>query len=187
MCWVSSPAVWQSANCVPAPVGAGSKQVVASSRCAACGAANKRSVREPTGRTSIALKNLPTDLTRESLMRMLNSQGLEGLYNLVYLPFDFATGRALGYATLNMETSYVAELAAKLLKGFSGWHGEKALDVCWNAPHQGLDELLAFYRNSRSMHASVPDEYRPVLLERGVQVAFPAPTRTIPEPFVSSH
>jgi len=165
------------------------------SRCGATcqhvGASSKRSSGraaqnkdKSNGRTTIMLKNLPSHFTRQHLVNLLHSQGLEGLFNFIYLPIDFARGCNLGYATVNMETSYVAELAMQLLKGFNDWSSEKSLEVSWNAPHQGLDELIAFYRNSRSMHAKVPDEYKPVLVQKGVRVAMPQPTRKIQEPFV---
>lgn len=134
-------------------------------------------------RSTIVLRNLPSTLTREELVCLLDEQGLEGLYNFIYMPFDFSKRENLGYATVNMETSYVAELAVQILKGFSAWtESDKVLDVCYNAPHQGLQELIAFYRNCRAMHSKVPEEFKPILVRAGVRVAMPAPTRKIQEP-----
>lgn len=131
------------------------------------------------------LKNLPVGASRRSVMDLLHANGLEGLFNLVHVPFDFATGVAVGHATVNMETSYVAELATKLLKGLCIGSDPRRLEVCWNLAHQGLQELVDFYRNSRSMHASVSDEWKPMLLEKGLRVEFPAPTRSIADPTTS--
>ena len=41
---------------------------------------------------------------------------------------------------------------------------------------------LERFQNASIMHESVPDEYKPILLEAGVRVAFPAPTVDIPAP-----
>jgi hypothetical protein len=134
-------------------------------------------------KTTIVLKNLPSTLTRKELVCLLDEQGLEGLYNFIYMPFDFAKRENLGYATVNLETNYVAELAVQILKGFSAWtESDKVLDVCFNAPHQGLPELVAFFRNCRAMHSKVPEEFKPILVQAGVRVAMPSPTRKIQEP-----
>jgi len=134
-------------------------------------------------KTTIVLRNLPSTVTREELVGLLDMQGLEGLYNFVYMPFDFAMQTNLGYATVNLETSYVAELAMQVLQGFSAWSdSEKTLDVGFNAPHQGLNELTAFYRNCRAMHSNVPEEFKPILVQAGVRAAMPPPTRKIQDP-----
>jgi len=133
-------------------------------------------------KTTIVLRNLPSTLTREELVCLLHAQGLEGLYNFMYMPFDFSKQVNLGYATLNLETSYVAELGLQILNGFSDWESDNVMDVCFNAPHQGLQELVAFYRNCRSMHCKVPEEFKPILVQAGVRVAMPPPTRKIQEP-----
>jgi len=187
VCWVPVTPVWKSAGCrsanlPPAQAGPTCQHVGASSKRSTGRAAQNKD--KSNGRTTIMLKNLPPHFTRQTLVNLLHSQGLEGLYNFTYLPMDFARGTNLGYATVNMETSYVAELAMQLLKGFNDWNSEKTLEVSWNAPHQGLEELIAFYRNSRSMHPKVPDEYKPFLVQKGVRVALPRPTRRIQEPFV---
>lgn len=137
-----------------------------------------------TDRTTVMLKNLPSEYSRAELLTLLTHQGLDGLYNFVYIPMDFATGACLGYATVNLETHYVAELAMKLLQGFNQWNSDKILEACWNMPHQGLEELIEFYRNSRSMHSKVPASYKPVLLSNGRPVTFPSPTRQVPKPAV---
>jgi len=51
--------------------------------------------------------------------------------------------------------------------------------VSWSSS-QGLDLHLERYRNSPIMHESVLDACRPVVLEGGVRVEFPAPTKKVP-------
>lgn len=137
-------------------------------------------------RTTLMLRNLPSCFTRATVLKMLDQRGLAGLYNFVYLPIDFLSGAGLGYAFVNMVTSEDAEFAIQRLNGFDGWKGStsnKVLDVCWSDPHQGIDMLIERYRNSRVMHSTVQDDYKPVLFSRGVRVPFPAPTKRVRPPF----
>jgi len=48
-----------------------------------------------------------------------------------------------------------------------------------NAPVQGLEDNIERYRNSPVMHEAVPAQYKPLLFDGGVPVAFPAPTKSI--------
>merc|ERR1719224_330458 len=41
------------------------------------------------GPTTLMLRNVPNDLLRDTLCKIMNNQGLSGLYNFVYLPMDF--------------------------------------------------------------------------------------------------
>merc|ERR1712137_591314 len=188
VCWVPVAATVWSPPCIAKLVPAQAGPV-----CQHAGVSRKRSANriapkeQSNGRTTIMLKNLPTNYSRNSLVNLLNSQGLEGLCNFIYLPVDFRSGANLGYATINMETCYVAELALQLLNGFNKWDSDKSMEVAWNAPHQGLEELVGFFRNCRSMHDRVPDEYKPILLQSGSRVAMPLPTRRIQEPSFAMH
>merc|ERR1712167_103523 len=68
--------------------------------------------------------------------------------------------------------------------GFSAWPVVcgKVCRVNWSSPHQGYDEHVQRYRNSPMMHKHVPDACRPVLLENGVRVDFPPPTKSLRPP-----
>ena len=48
-------------------------------------------------RTTLLLRNVPYLLTRDMFVELLNSQGFQGQYDLVYLPMDFKTSQNLGY------------------------------------------------------------------------------------------
>jgi len=136
-------------------------------------------------RTTLMLRNLPSCFSREGLLETLDSCGFVGKYDFVYLPIDFHSGAGLGYCFVNMINSEQAEHLILHLQGFSDWKGStshKVLDVCWSDPHQGLDMLIDRYRNSRVMHGSVPDHYKPVLFENGVRVPFPRHTKRIRPP-----
>merc|ERR1740123_2226645 len=40
-------------------------------------------------RTTVMLRNLPNDYTRDMLLALLDKEGFQGKYNFVYLPMDF--------------------------------------------------------------------------------------------------
>jgi RNA recognition motif-containing protein len=118
----------------------------------------------------------------------LDEVGLAGLYNFIYVPFDFKKLVALRYGFVNFERNEDAVKAIAALDGFAGWvvEGEQACEASWSGAQQGLDANIERYRNSPVMHSRVPDEYKPVLLEKGVRIAFPAPTQAVKPPKLRS-
>lgn len=140
-------------------------------------------------RTTLMLRNLPSCFTKQALLDTLDSKGMAGQFDFVYLPIDFLSGAALGYAFVNFSTTEDAELAMDRLQGFNSWNNllgsasQKVLEVCWSDPHQGLDMLVERYRNSRVMHGSVPDEFKPVMFKDGEKIDFPRPTKRVRPPF----
>jgi len=134
--------------------------------------------------TTVILRNLPTECTRDMLLQILEDEGFSGAYDFLHLPIDFQTKSALGYAVLNLVTHDAALHIQKHFNGFSKWpcHSGNICEVAWNSPHQGLATHIDRYRNSPLMHVSVPESYRPVLFENGVRVQFPAPTAKIRAP-----
>jgi hypothetical protein len=136
-------------------------------------------------RSTVVLRNLPSSFRQKDLVAFLDSQGFGGMYNFIYLPMHFATGSNLGYAFVNLQDAETAVAAREQLEGFRSWSNgacQKVLAVCWSDPHQGLDKLVAHFRNSRVMHGSVPEEYQPMLLEAGQRVPFPRPTKRLRAP-----
>jgi len=139
-------------------------------------------------KTTLMLRNLPSCFTRAKLLKLLDAQGLLGHFDFVYLPIDFLSGAGLGYAFVNMCTPQDAQLAIAKLRGVSDWQdstSSKVLDVCWSDPHQGIEMLVERYRNSRVMHGTVPDHYKPMLFSEGRRVPFPSPTKRVRPPFSS--
>merc|ERR1712048_431368 len=141
------------------------------------------------GKTTLMLRNLPSCFTRAKLLKLLEAQGLMGHFDFVYLPIDFLSGAGLGYAFVNMCTAQDAQMATAKLRGLNQWldsTSSKVLDVCWSDPHQGINMLIERYRNSRVMHGTVPDHYKPMLFAEGRRVPFPAPTKRVRPPFSST-
>jgi len=147
-------------------------------------AASNGSAKEAAPRTTLMLRNLPDGFTRADLLSLLHDQGFAGRYDFLYMPIDFRTHVALGYAFVNMVAPLDAIRLREQLDGFTGWSmpSTRACNTSWSQPHQGLEAHVARYRNSPLMHESVPDEYRPVLMSGGVRVPFPPPTKKIKPP-----
>jgi len=135
-------------------------------------------------RTTVMLRNIPNDYTRNMLVDLLDSEGFKGRFNFVYLPMDFKRVAGLGYAFVNMETPEDANEAWKHFNGFKQWtlQSMKVCEVAWGQPLQGLKKHIDRYRNSPVMHDDVPEEHKPVLFNRGQRIPFPHPTKRIRVP-----
>jgi RNA recognition motif-containing protein len=129
-------------------------------------------------RTTLIVKNLPAECTHDQLSRILDEVGLSGLYNFIYVPYDFKKSAVLRYGFVNFEQNEQAVKAMAILDGLAV-DGEKTCEVEWGDAQQSLRANIERYRNSPLMHSSVPDAYKPVLFMRGVRIAFPAPTKVV--------
>lgn len=135
-------------------------------------------------RTTVMLRNLPDGFTREMLLSLLDSEGFEGCYDFAYLPVDFGTLRSLRHAFVNLLSPEDAERLRQHLDGFKHWKPpcDSVLSVAWNDKQQGLNVLVERYRNSPVMHEAVPDECKPLILEKGRRSHFPPATQKIKPP-----
>jgi hypothetical protein len=136
------------------------------------------------GRTTVMLKNIPNNLTRDKLVDLVDRQGFKGCYDFLYLPVDFERQANLGYAFLNMISNHWANRFWMHFDGFSDWvlKSEKIGNVAWSKPLQGLQNHIDRYRNSPVMHKDVPEEAKPILLHLGEPVPFPEPNKRIRAP-----
>jgi len=122
--------------------------------------------------TTLKIAGLPSSTSRSSLLHLLDSAGLFGEYDFVYLPCDLKrTGSCYGYAFANFVSGDSASAAMRCLEALS-------LDVAW-ADCQGVEAHVERFRNSPIMHHSVHDDAKPALFCEGSRVAFPAPTQRI--------
>merc|ERR1711865_356895 len=95
------------------------------------------------------------------LLELVDSMGLAGAYDFVYLPIDFKSQTGLGYALMNFTSVVNARHCFAMLEGFCNWRVSCDITVCtvaWSSPTQGLEAHLERYRNSPVMHHSLPDE-----------------------------
>eukprot|EP00443_Scrippsiella_acuminata_P044959 CAMPEP_0115228930 /NCGR_PEP_ID=MMETSP0270-20121206/31928_1 /TAXON_ID=71861 /ORGANISM="Scrippsiella trochoidea, Strain CCMP3099" /LENGTH=339 /DNA_ID=CAMNT_0002643455 /DNA_START=62 /DNA_END=1081 /DNA_ORIENTATION=- len=137
-------------------------------------------------RTTVMLRGLPSLLTRNTLLQALNKMGFTGLFDMVYVPINFGTGEALGYAFINLVSPAVVPALWRAFDGFSAWdvESDSACTVCWSEPNQGLSAHIERYRNSPVMHPAVPDDWRPAVFVNGIRTEFPPPTQKIKAPKV---
>lgn len=135
-------------------------------------------------KTTVMLRNVPYNCSRDSVVKMMDEAGFTGLYNFIYLPIDFRSKSGFGYAFINMVSNAAAEKLFTQFNGFSEWamKSQKVAEVTWSEPSQGLNIHVERYRNSPVMHDAVPDEFKPAMYDNGIRVAFPAPTKAIRAP-----
>eukprot|EP00401_Gymnodinium_catenatum_P076544 CAMPEP_0117467908 /NCGR_PEP_ID=MMETSP0784-20121206/5902_1 /TAXON_ID=39447 /ORGANISM="" /LENGTH=333 /DNA_ID=CAMNT_0005261899 /DNA_START=30 /DNA_END=1030 /DNA_ORIENTATION=- len=120
-------------------------------------------------RTTIMLRNLPNNYSREMLLDLLDRLGYMGKFDFLYLPIDFGSKAALGYAFINLVSeSFVPEFW-RTFDGFSRWDipTKKHCMVSWSTVVHGLAANVQRYRNSPVMHCSVRDDFKPVVFEQG--------------------
>jgi len=137
--------------------------------------------------TTLMLRNLPNQYTRDMLVDMLISEGFAGRFSFVYLPIDFKTHAGLGYAFVDLVSPQDTENVRQHFEGFSRWavRSEKIATVSWSHPEQqGLSAHVDRYRNSPVMHDCVPDSWKPALFSAGVRVPFPPPTKKLRNPHI---
>jgi len=123
------------------------------------------------------LRNIPQRYNREMLIEDMNARGFAGAYDFFYLPIDFSTTHSVGYAFIN----FISE--AELARFKSVYVGlklsedsPKVCEIC-DAKVQGKAKNVEFYRNSTVM--GMEEQYHPVMLENGVRLPFPKPTRAV--------
>merc|ERR1712048_240313 len=142
---------------------------------------------EPTEdeRTTVMLRNLPSFFTRGMLLGLLDSLGFEKQYDFIHLPVDISRLSSLGFGFINFRKHSSALPFFKDAQGFQSWQRQsnRALDVSWSDPLQGLAQQIERYRNSNVMHPSVSEQCRPLIFaSNGLPIPFPRPTKEIRVP-----
>mmetsp|Transcript_132696 Transcript_132696/g.322448 ORF Transcript_132696/g.322448 Transcript_132696/m.322448 type:complete len:1090 (-) Transcript_132696:15-3284(-) len=167
-----------SASGAIAGSGRGSQRRVGTEAFAVAGA------NEEGSRTTVMLRNLPNDYTRNMLLKLLDDEGFNCKYNFVYLPVDFKRMAGLGYAFVNMDKHEYAQEIWKHFDGFNRWtlSSPKVCQVAWGEPLQGLEAHIERYRNSPVMHPDVDEMFKPVVFKNGQRQTFPAPTKRLRQP-----
>jgi hypothetical protein len=135
-------------------------------------------------KTTVMLRNVPYNVTRDSVTKMMDDAGFKGEYDFIYMPIDFRSKSGFGYAFINLVSCAAAERFFAHFNGFGDWaiKSQKVAEVTWTESNQGLDVHVERYRNSPVMHEVVPDEFKPAMFKDGVRVAFPPPTKAIRAP-----
>lgn len=122
--------------------------------------------------------------SRDELFELLDDEGFQKLYDLVYHPIDFGTRLGFGYAFVNFISVAAAAECSEHLNGFDSWKTShtKACEISQSTELQGLEAHVERYRNSPVMHETVPDEFKPAIFVDGNRVPFPSPTKRVTKP-----
>lgn len=150
--------------------------------------ASSTSGEELPEKTTVMMRNIPNDYSRDMLLQLVNKHGFAGTYDLAYLPIDFASNAAFGYAFLNFTSPQRAHYFRQYFDGFRKWDvsSGKICKVSWGSTHQGLDANADRYRNCPVMHPSVSDEFKPAMFAEGERVPFPPPTKKLHAPKIGT-
>lgn len=133
--------------------------------------------------TTVIMRNIPNRFSHTGLAAVMDTKGFSGVYDLIYVPLDFATGVSFGYAFVNLSS---VEEADRFIASFDGykWGGssQKVCAVVRCCDEETPSERVERYRNLPVMHSSVPDSFKPALYSAGQRVPFPAPTKRLRVP-----
>lgn len=135
-------------------------------------------------KTTVMMRNVPNNYTRDMLLAMLVGEGFFSHYDFIYLPMDFDRHANLGYAFVNLESEATAQEFWQVFNGFCRWAlpTAKVCEVTWSGPHQGRQAHIDRYKNSPVMHISVPDEFKPIIFQNGIRQPFPPPSKKLRPP-----
>merc|ERR1711953_1515327 len=83
--------------------------------------------------TLLMLRNLPNKYTKAQLIERLDTQGLKGCYNFVYVPTDFWTRSCFGHGFVSFVSHEDALRAHDCFQGFRKWSvpSKKVCEVSW--------------------------------------------------------
>ncbi|CAJ1390623.1 unnamed protein product [Effrenium voratum] len=130
-------------------------------------------------RTSLRLCGLPQDFNGQMLKDCLDAMGLSGFFDFVYVPIYLPAGNHISFAYGFVNC--VSPAAGQQLVSALACNDEVRFNVQWSTT-QGLDSFIHKYRNCSIMHKSIPKECKPILLQNGVEVSFPKPTKKLEKP-----
>jgi len=120
------------------------------------------------------LRHIPNNYSPEDVLALLDSYGFAGHYDYFYLPRDFKSAAALGYAFVNFVSTDVALRAFQVFDKFDGWKGRshKACEVQWSR-NQGFVQNVEAVRCSPVMRKTVAAQFKPFVFQNGVRIEFP--------------
>mmetsp|Transcript_52039 Transcript_52039/g.122131 ORF Transcript_52039/g.122131 Transcript_52039/m.122131 type:complete len:291 (-) Transcript_52039:310-1182(-) len=134
--------------------------------------------------TSLVLRNIPSDYTRQALLDLFRKLHILDFVNFLYFPIRGRDGSSLGYAFVNVRN---LDSVAKFTSSIEGWplagrKGTTKATVHANSSMASLDALINRYRDSSIMHSAVPVTMKPMLLHFGAEVPFPPPRQALSRP-----
>merc|ERR1712050_603475 len=73
--------------------------------------------------TTLAIRNLPFNLSQQDLLQAVDDSGFAGLYDFIYLPHKFKEHRNMGFAFINFVD---ADVASQFL---AKWHQSRCFST----------------------------------------------------------
>lgn len=123
--------------------------------------------------TTLLVRKLGRKSSVKQVMELLDQAGFVAEYDFVYVPRHFSEGSSFGYAILNFIDDVLAsEAFSKIAMGALSVNGV-TLTAEWSEGTHGLSALTAKYRNNRVMEEGIPETFRPVVLSKGIPIAYP--------------
>lgn len=139
-------------------------------------------------KTAVVVRNIPKVFGRSELAEILNAEGFQGAYDLIYVPCRLETRETFGYAFVNLISEDDAISFMDHFRGCTKFQHDDDLQRCdveWSSEQGGLAAHIERYRNSSMMHVSVPEHLKPAIYHGGLLAPFPAPTRALKKPRAS--
>lgn len=126
-------------------------------------------VQDPGEVTTLMIRHIPNMYTRSMLVEELESLGLGGLYDFLYLPIDTSTQWNVGYAFVNFiaavsATKCVSAMTDYVFRCFE--HNSGKVTQVAVAHIQGLERNLEHYSNTAVQCVGSQDN-RPLVLAEG--------------------
>ena len=123
--------------------------------------------------TTIMLSNLPKDITADTLLAVLEKQGLAAghKFDFFYLPIDFQTYTSMGYAFVNFHDTEDALKCMTAFDGFRDWPVSgpaKTWKTCTTryGRYQGLNANIRRFRNSSVSVMDMQDNFKPIIFDK---------------------
>jgi len=131
--------------------------------------------------TTLIIRGLSTDTSRDLVKQSLDEQGFVKAYDFLHCPLDYRTRASLGEAIVNFTTTDEGLRFRDLLRDQVGtW--PRGCHSVWATDWQGLATIIARFRDSSVMHNIVPDAFKPAVFHDGRRAPFPRPTEKLEAP-----
>eukprot|EP00928_Gymnodinium_smaydae_P034716 TRINITY_DN2453_c0_g1_i2.p1 TRINITY_DN2453_c0_g1~~TRINITY_DN2453_c0_g1_i2.p1 ORF type:complete len:347 (+),score=33.76 TRINITY_DN2453_c0_g1_i2:51-1091(+) len=121
------------------------------------------------GATTIVVQNLPNFVTQDSFAQVIDWLGFDGKYDFLYVPVNFASGMARGYAFVNLLTDEIA-VDFVIICRCQGFR-------CKRASVQGIDSYLSNRNTLRACSRIRNSSFKPLIRTNDSETQ----GRTVPE------
>ncbi|CAD7955477.1 unnamed protein product [Amoebophrya sp. A120] len=131
--------------------------------------------------TTVMIQNVPNALGQQDLLHIIDHDfNFKGLYDFFYLPIDFESKANFGYAFVNFVCPNDVQPFINAFSGQKLHEKSKKLANCVLAQLQGRESNIAYYRNSAMNRATIPEDFKPVIISPdGKRAPLPPPDKDL--------